>query len=84
VKVLIADVYDALTTRRVYKNACSHTTARELTQEKRGKHFDPAVADAFAPNEETCCLIPERRRDAPHSDQPPSSRVGRADRLPTA
>ncbi len=45
--VAVADVYDALTTKRVYKDAFSHESARNLIIQERGKHFDPAVVDAF-------------------------------------
>lgn len=45
--VALADVYDALTTKRRYKRAFSHEEAlREIT-EGRGRHFDPEVVDAF-------------------------------------
>lgn len=43
----LADVYDALTTRRTYKEAWSHEAAREWILSERGKQFDPAVVDAF-------------------------------------
>jgi response regulator RpfG family c-di-GMP phosphodiesterase len=43
----LADVYDALTTQRVYKAAMGHAEARELIIKERGRHFDPAVVDAF-------------------------------------
>ena len=43
----LADVFDALTTPRVYKRAWSVEEATQLITEQRGKHFDPAVADAF-------------------------------------
>ncbi|MDX9722827.1 MAG: response regulator [Myxococcota bacterium] len=43
----IADVYDALTSRRVYKDAFSHEISRTIILEGRGKHFDPEVVDAF-------------------------------------
>ena len=43
----LADVYDALTTRRPYKEPWSHARAVELIQSERGKHFDPAIVDAF-------------------------------------
>jgi len=46
--VAVADVYDALTTKRFYKEAFSHTKARQIILELRGSHFDPAVVDAFA------------------------------------
>lgn len=43
----LADVYDALISRRVYKSGMSHTQAMEIISEGRGKHFDPDVLDAF-------------------------------------
>ncbi|MEY2861139.1 MAG: hypothetical protein RL392_1597 [Pseudomonadota bacterium] len=43
----VADVYDALITRRVYKPAFSHEVAVDLIKKGRGKHFDPDIADAF-------------------------------------
>lgn len=45
--VAVADVYDALTTKRVYKNAFAHDVARSMIIEERGSHFDPDVVDAF-------------------------------------
>lgn len=45
--VAVADVYDALTTRRFYKDAFSHEKARRIILSLRGKHFDPDVVDAF-------------------------------------
>ena len=45
--VAIADVYDALTTKRVYKSAFTHEKAVEIIQESRGTHFDPDLVDAF-------------------------------------
>lgn len=43
----LADVYDALISKRVYKPAFSHETAMDIIQEGRGSHFDPVVVDAF-------------------------------------
>ncbi len=43
----LADVFDALTTPRVYKEACSFAKAREIIIDSSGSHFDPAVVDAF-------------------------------------
>jgi putative two-component system response regulator len=43
----IADVFDALTTARVYKNAMSVAYARDYIVAQRGRHFDPDVVDAF-------------------------------------
>ena len=47
----VADVYDALTSRRVYKLAFSHEQACTLLYEGRGTLFDPDVIDAFNANE---------------------------------
>ena len=43
----VADVYDALTSSRSYRNAWTHERACEVIRKDRGTHFDPAIADAF-------------------------------------
>lgn len=43
----LADVYDALISRRAYKEPMSHQAAADFIQSGRGKHFDPDVVDAF-------------------------------------
>ena len=43
----LADVYDALISRRVYKTGMSHEQATAIIVEGRGQHFDPDVVDAF-------------------------------------
>ncbi len=43
----IADVFDALTSNRPYKNAWSVEEATDLILSESGKHFDPAVVAAF-------------------------------------
>jgi len=43
----LADVYDALISRRVYKPPFPHEKAVSIITEGRGKHFDPDVVDAF-------------------------------------
>ncbi len=45
--VALADVYDALTSWRVYKQAMSHEQAVRIIGESKGTHFDPAIVDAF-------------------------------------
>ena len=45
--VALADVYDALTSVRVYKPAFPADVARQMIEEQTGKHFDPAVVLAF-------------------------------------
>ncbi len=43
----VADVYDALISRRVYKPPFPHEQAVQIISEGRGKHFDPDMVDAF-------------------------------------
>lgn len=43
----VADVYDALISRRVYKEGMPHEKAVSIINEGRGLHFDPDVTDAF-------------------------------------
>jgi putative two-component system response regulator len=45
--VALADVYDALVSKRVYKNAYPHEMAKSIIVGERGKHFDPVIVDAF-------------------------------------
>ncbi len=45
--VAIADVFDALTSRRPYKEPWSVSEALELIRRERGEHFDPELVDAF-------------------------------------
>jgi len=49
--VALADFYDAVTSKRVYKEAMSHNEASELIRNLRGTHFAPDVADVFFANE---------------------------------
>ncbi|MBC6696082.1 response regulator [Terrisporobacter mayombei] len=43
----IVDVYDALTTKRPYKEALSHEKALEIILEGKGKSFDPKIIEIF-------------------------------------
>jgi len=43
----LADVYDALISKRVYKEPFSHEKAIEIICKGKGKHFDPDIVDAF-------------------------------------
>jgi len=43
----LADSYDALTSKRVYKPQFPHEKAVEIIIEEKGSHFDPEVVDAF-------------------------------------
>lgn len=57
--VALADVYDALTTKRIYKEAFSHEAARQIILESSGKHFDPDIVQAFLQQERRFVEIKE-------------------------
>jgi HD-GYP domain-containing protein (c-di-GMP phosphodiesterase class II) len=48
----LADVYDALTTRRPYKKAFSHLTAVEIIRNSSGTQFDPEIVESFLRREQ--------------------------------
>ncbi|MCL2701194.1 MAG: response regulator [Phycisphaerae bacterium] len=58
--VAVADVYDALTTKRVYKHAFAHDLAKAIILEETGSHFDPEVVSAFLAMEGEFTRIRER------------------------
>lgn len=43
----IVDVFDAMTHKRVYKDACSVEEALDYINKEKGKHFDPKLVDVF-------------------------------------
>ena len=47
----VSDVYDALRSKRVYKDAFSHEKAVSIIEEGRGTHFDPVIVDVFLEND---------------------------------
>ena len=47
----LADVYDAITSKRVYKEAASHAHATAVIREESGRHFDPRLVQAFLARE---------------------------------
>lgn len=59
----LADVYDALISRRVYKPPMPHAQAVTLILQERGTRFDPDVTDAFAANPDAFAGIAARFRD---------------------
>jgi len=59
----IADVYDALINRRVYKEEFSYAKTYEIMKEGRGTHFDPLLLDAFFEIKEQFREITERYTD---------------------
>lgn len=60
----LADVYDALISRRIYKPAMSHEQAAAVINAGRGTHFDPDVVDAFLAIQDEFQAIARRFADA--------------------
>ena len=46
----LADVFDALTSKRPYKDPYPIEVAVDIIEKERGEHFDPDVADVFLEN----------------------------------
>lgn len=65
----LADVYDALVSRRVYKQGFSHNTAMELILEGAEKQFDPAVVTAFIARSAEFSKVSEDLADTGNSPQ---------------
>ena len=68
--VALADVYDALTSKRVYKPAYSHDTARSIILEGNGTQFDPDVVQAFLNREQEFITIGQKFKDGPQLSLP--------------
>ncbi|MBS1196797.1 MAG: chemotaxis protein CheY [Proteobacteria bacterium] len=60
----VADVYDALISRRVYKEGMAHDQAVQIMTEGRGKHFDADMFDAFIGIQDSFCAIAQRFVDS--------------------
>ena len=60
----VADVYDALISRRVYKEPMPHEQAVAIITEGRGRHFDPDMVDAFLAIQHDFRAIADRFRDS--------------------
>ena len=61
--VAIGDVYDALTSKRPYKEPFSHEKSMGIILDGRGSHFDPDVVDAFVAREHSIIAIREKMQD---------------------
>ncbi|MHC4398995.1 MAG: HD-GYP domain-containing protein [Planctomycetota bacterium] len=79
--VAVADVYDALSTKRVYKEAYPHERCVAIISDEAGKQFDPTLVDVFMQLESEFRAIAQRCRDAaevvgnepPRAEQQPQS-----------
>ena len=60
----VADVYDALISRRVYKDGMPHEKAVGIIQEGAGSHFDPDIVEAFLAIQDEFRGIAARYADA--------------------
>jgi len=56
----VADVYDALISKRVYKAAFSHDDAVRMIARETGRHFDPEIVTAFLQRQEVIQDIARR------------------------
>ena len=74
--VAVADVYDALTTKRFYKEAFSHAKAMQIISSLRGTHFDPEVVDAFVVLEAQFSRIREEKLRHEKKVMPAASEPG--------
>ena len=61
----LADVYDALISRRIYKEPISHEAAMHIIAMTRGRHFDPDVVEAFLVIQDTFKAIALTYADSP-------------------
>lgn len=64
--VALADVYDALSTKRVYKEAYPHEKCVEIIKKAAGTQFDPAIVEAFLGIQSAFRGIARRCADAEH------------------
>ena len=60
----LADVYDALISKRVYKPAFTHEQAKAIILEGDGIHFDPEVVQAFLTVEDAFVSIASQYQDS--------------------
>ena len=61
--VALADVFDALTSVRPYKDAWSISKAMEFIHSEKNKHFDPQLVEIFEQQIEQIIDIKERWKD---------------------
>jgi putative two-component system response regulator len=60
----LADVFDALISRRVYKPPMPYEKARSIIAAERGRHFDPDVTDAFLRSFDEFVTVGEKYRES--------------------
>jgi putative two-component system response regulator len=80
----VADVFDALISRRVYKEPIPFAQVRQMMAEQRGRHFDPDLLDTFLEAFEAFCDIARRFPDPDSGAEPPAGLPGPAVAAPVA
>ncbi len=63
--VAVADVYDALTSRRLYKDAFTHEIARSMIEAGSGTQFDPDIVAMFLKIQDAFVEVKERFAECP-------------------
>ena len=74
----VADVYDALISRRIYKDGMPHEKACGIIQEGGGTHFDPDMVDAFMKIHEEFREIAQRYADGDNDLEQKAKYIGQA------
>ena len=59
----VADVYDALVSKRIYKPAFEHEKAIAILKEGKGKHFEPLLIDILLETQEAFRLVADAYKD---------------------
>jgi putative two-component system response regulator len=72
----VADVYDALICRRVYKEGMPHAKALGIIRESSGTHFDPDIVEAFTEIADEFIQIAKRYEDTEHDVQLKAKQMG--------
>jgi response regulator RpfG family c-di-GMP phosphodiesterase len=72
--VAIADVFDALTSKRVYKPAIPLEQTTQMMIEGRGKHFDPELLDLFWQGLDEVLEIKSRHSDPELTEEPAAAK----------
>jgi len=81
--VALVDVYDALTSKRVYKEALSHQKACAIIAQESGRHFDPRIVQAFLHREAEFRLIRQRFPNGTERESAPSLMVSSKTLVPS-
>lgn len=74
----VADVYDALISRRIYKEGMPHEKACRIIEEGAGSHFDPDMVDAFMQIHEEFREIAQRYADGDGDLEQKAKYIGQA------